>query len=114
MVRTSNIPHLGTKQAIVEFSPIARSGLSPLAQVWAAPNTKSPRGSNVTGLLNRSIVVARNFWAREEGQDLVEYALVVALVAFGAVFGMRWLSEQIGAVFTMLGGWVETARFWQF
>jgi pilus assembly protein Flp/PilA len=30
--------------------------------------------------------------SREEGQDLVEYALVVALIAFGATAGMKALA----------------------
>ena len=30
----------------------------------------------------------RSLLEREEGQDLVEYALVVALIAFGAITGM--------------------------
>jgi pilus assembly protein Flp/PilA len=37
--------------------------------------------------------------ASEEGQDLVEYALVVALIAFGAVTGMSHLSSQINKAF---------------
>lgn len=32
---------------------------------------------------------------REEGQDLVEYALVVALIAFGAVISMKGLSTEV-------------------
>ncbi len=36
---------------------------------------------------------------REEGQDLVEYALVVALVAFGATAGMGALAGGINAAF---------------
>ena len=32
---------------------------------------------------------------REGGQDLVEYALVVALIAFGAVISMKGLSTEI-------------------
>lgn len=36
---------------------------------------------------------------REEGQDLVEYALVVALIAFGAVAGMSSLAAGINAAF---------------
>jgi len=31
---------------------------------------------------------------RQEGQDLVEYALVVALIAFGAVAAMKGLSTR--------------------
>lgn len=37
--------------------------------------------------------------AAEEGQDLVEYALVVALIAFGAVAGMGALSTEINSAF---------------
>ena len=36
---------------------------------------------------------------REEGQDLVEYALVVALIAFGAIAGMSALSLGINTAF---------------
>lgn len=36
---------------------------------------------------------------REEGQDLVEYALVVALVAFGATAGMQSLATGLNGAF---------------
>lgn len=35
----------------------------------------------------------------EEGQDLVEYALVVAMVAFGATAGMHALAGSINTTF---------------
>ncbi len=35
----------------------------------------------------------------EEGQDLVEYALVVALIAFGATAGMSALAGGINTAF---------------
>ena len=41
----------------------------------------------------------KNAIAREEGQDLVEYALVVALIAFGAVAGMNALAGGINTAF---------------
>lgn len=37
---------------------------------------------------------------REEGQDLVEYALVVALIAFGATAGMSALATGINTAFS--------------
>ena len=37
--------------------------------------------------------------APEEGQDLVEYALVVALIAFGAVLAMGALATEINSAF---------------
>lgn len=43
---------------------------------------------------------ARNILVREEGQDLVEYALVVALIAFGAITGMGYLATGINNAFS--------------
>lgn len=40
---------------------------------------------------------------QEEGQDLVEYALVVALIALAATAGMNGLATQINAAFTSVG-----------
>jgi pilus assembly protein Flp/PilA len=38
----------------------------------------------------------------EDGQDLVEYALVVALIAFGATVAMRSLATEINTVFNTI------------
>jgi pilus assembly protein Flp/PilA len=40
---------------------------------------------------------------QEEGQDLIEYALVVALIAFAATAGMSTLATNINAAFTAIG-----------
>jgi pilus assembly protein Flp/PilA len=39
----------------------------------------------------------------EEGQDLIEYALVVALIAFSATAGMKSLASSINAAFLQVG-----------
>jgi len=39
----------------------------------------------------------------EDGQDLIEYALVVALIAFGAIAGMQGLASQINTAFNTIG-----------
>ena len=36
---------------------------------------------------------------REDGQDLVEYAMLVALIAFGAAAGMKSLSSGLNTAF---------------
>jgi pilus assembly protein Flp/PilA len=41
--------------------------------------------------------------SNEDGQDLIEYALVVALIAFGAVTAMSTLSSDINNAFTNIG-----------
>jgi pilus assembly protein Flp/PilA len=40
---------------------------------------------------------------REEGQDLVEYALVVALISFSATAGMKTLAEKLNTAFNGIG-----------
>jgi pilus assembly protein Flp/PilA len=42
----------------------------------------------------------RQLLVRDEGQDLVEYALVVALIAFGAIAGMHYLATGINDAFS--------------
>lgn len=44
----------------------------------------------------------RNIVDREEGQDLVEYALVVALIAFGAITGMGYLATGLNNTFSSI------------
>lgn len=39
----------------------------------------------------------------ETGQDLIEYALVAALIGLGAVASMKTLSTKVGAAFTTVG-----------
>jgi pilus assembly protein Flp/PilA len=39
----------------------------------------------------------------EEGQDLIEYALVVALIAFAAVTSMKTLASDINQAFLGIG-----------
>lgn len=42
----------------------------------------------------------RRLWAEEEGQDLVEYALLVVLVALGAVVAMQSLASAVSDAFS--------------
>jgi len=39
----------------------------------------------------------------ESGQDLIEYALVAALIGLGAVVSMKTLSTKIGTAFGSIG-----------
>lgn len=41
---------------------------------------------------------------REEGQDLVEYALIVALIALAATAGMQSLANAINSAYGILAG----------
>jgi pilus assembly protein Flp/PilA len=54
----------------------------------------------------------RNFlirlWKEEDGQDLVEYGLLVALVALAATAGMNALAGAINTAFVNLGTRLNT------
>lgn len=52
----------------------------------------------MTQLLMKMFILARD----EEAQDLVEYALLVALIAFGAVASIGALSTEINSVFALI------------
>jgi pilus assembly protein Flp/PilA len=50
----------------------------------------------------------RSTLIREEGQDLVEYALTVALIAFGAIAAMNFLATGLNNVFSEIGSVIST------
>jgi len=66
-------------------------------------------------MLLKVYVKFQDLVSREEGQDLVEYALVVALIAFGATAGMGALATGINTAFsnvsTKLGTTITTILF---
>ena len=54
-------------------------------------------------LLLKLYVKFQDLMNREDGQDLVEYALVIALVALAATAGMKTLATDISNAFTTIG-----------
>jgi pilus assembly protein Flp/PilA len=42
----------------------------------------------------------QNLMSREEGQDLVEYALLVALIALAAITGVSKVATAVNSVFS--------------
>ena len=42
----------------------------------------------------------KRLWAEEEGQDLVEYGLLLVLVALFAIAGMNTLANAVSNVFS--------------
>jgi pilus assembly protein Flp/PilA len=51
----------------------------------------------------------KSLMTEESGQDLIEYALVAALVGLGAVAAMRGLSTSIGTTFNGVGNSLTNA-----
>jgi pilus assembly protein Flp/PilA len=43
--------------------------------------------------------IVKRLWQDEEGQDLVEYGLLVVLIALGAILAMKTLASGISDAF---------------
>jgi pilus assembly protein Flp/PilA len=54
-------------------------------------------------LLLRTYLFMKQMLEREDGQDMVEYALVISLVAIAAVAGLHTLAGKITGVFSTIG-----------
>jgi len=57
----------------------------------------------------RALNVLRALHNDESGQDLIEYALVAALIAFGAVAAMDTLANNINNAFSGIGSQLVSA-----
>jgi pilus assembly protein Flp/PilA len=53
--------------------------------------------------------VLRSLHADESGQDLIEYALVAALIAFGSVATMNTLATNLASAYSKLGSKMTSA-----
>ena len=51
----------------------------------------------------------RLLWQEQSGQDLTEYALLLALLALGAISSMRTLANMINAIFANAASNIATA-----
>jgi pilus assembly protein Flp/PilA len=47
--------------------------------------------------------VLKRLFADESGQDLIEYALIAALIALVVISGLNGLSSKINSVYTKVG-----------
>ncbi|MGO9316371.1 MAG: Flp family type IVb pilin [Terracidiphilus sp.] len=56
----------------------------------------------MNNVILRGYVKLQNLFNREEGQDLVEYALVVAIIALGATASMKALAASISSAFASI------------
>ena len=50
------------------------------------------------------VKIVSSFWHEEDGQDLLEYALLVALIALVAVAGVTAAGLKVNDIFTAVAG----------
>jgi pilus assembly protein Flp/PilA len=60
----------------------------------------SERKTHMNNLFLTLYVKLQTLVAREEGQDLVEYALLVALIALAAITGVKSVATAVNTVFS--------------
>ncbi len=60
-------------------------------------------------MILKMYVKMQTLTANEEGQDMVEYALVVALIAFGATAAMSTLSTELNSAFNSISSKLASA-----
>ena len=65
-----------------------------------------PIGNN---LLRGVYLKVHDLVSREEGQDLVEYGLAVAVIALATTAGMRSVASGISTIFTTIGSTISSA-----
>ncbi|HVT96942.1 MAG TPA: Flp family type IVb pilin [Acidobacteriaceae bacterium] len=53
--------------------------------------------------MDRSLTLLKSLLHDESGQDLIEYALIAALIAVAAIAAMRGLSTKIATEFNTIG-----------
>jgi len=51
-------------------------------------------------LFLKLVAISQSLMASEEGQDLVEYALLVCLIALAAIAGVKGVATSVESVFT--------------
>jgi len=82
-----HLPRTCGYQFALSIHRCRRSGWQRIERRWTG---KLIRGQ-LLGILN----LLATFHREESGQDLVEYALLCALIALAAVFGANFLAERI-------------------
>jgi pilus assembly protein Flp/PilA len=80
------------------------------SSAFPTPTAKSILGEEkMKNLMHLIVARLQGLKNQEEGQDLVEYALVVALIAFGATAGMGALASGINNAFNTISSTLATS-----
>jgi pilus assembly protein Flp/PilA len=89
----------------------ARSGLSRLSDILsnARNETLTAETKHMQRKLRNCYSKFQTLMLREEGQDLIEYAMVVALIAFAATAGIQAAASGVNTVFTTIATTLRNA-----
>ncbi len=98
--QSQTVSHLGKLYRLPSVMWLGRgsalAGFSSLVMI----DSLLPRRVHMNTVTTSLHFYLRGLVEREEGQDLVEYALVVALIAFGAITSMNFLASGLNTAFS--------------
>jgi Flp pilus assembly pilin Flp len=69
----------------------------------------SRKGDEMNNQMLELLARIRTLTLREEGQDLVEYGLLVALIAFGVISGLKSVSTDISMIYSAISSTVSSS-----
>lgn len=58
-------------------------------------------------MLTNWYLYVKNWLAEQEGQDLIEYALIIVLLVVVAVVGLGLLGDSVANIWTTIKGWLD-------
>jgi pilus assembly protein Flp/PilA len=59
--------------------------------------------------MTQFVQMVRSFWREEEGQDLLEYALLVALIALVSVLAVTAAGKKVETIFNAIAAAIPAA-----
>ena len=72
-------------------------------EIYARGSEDPPlEGTQMYSVLLKLYVKLQNLLSRKEGQDLVEYALLITLIALAAVTGIGKVATAVNSVFSTI------------
>jgi pilus assembly protein Flp/PilA len=77
-----------------------RAGIPIPALFCESVNNRGEVGMN--NLFLKLLVKVQNLLARDDGQDLVEYALLISLIALAAISGVKHVATALTGVFSTI------------
>jgi pilus assembly protein Flp/PilA len=81
--------------------------LQTIVRIGAAYGTQAGncgKETKMNTMLLKLHIAIQNLASREEGQDLVEYALITALLAFGWIAGVKAIATALNGAFSNISG----------
>jgi pilus assembly protein Flp/PilA len=97
-LRVTDSPRKSTLRAGMSAAKAALRILVLCLRLWIQDVTKEEK--NMNHLLLTMYLKLQNLASREEGQDLVEYALVICLISLAAITGVNYVATAVTTVFS--------------